>query len=186
MSITLSRLSEGGKGLPCCGLASLSMITQTPLPIIYMHYKAKHDKPDQWRGATSFYYILDMLKEYQVDYNHISRKHMDKGRTLENYLADNPNLYALILTRGHLQVVVGDHVYDQGGVKHVSEHFGRNKYICDVVQIKSTNLGKDSLAYRALLLVTHGVCLTMDQANDIYKQYERKTSYGTDTSLPVS
>lgn len=171
MSKTISKLSNGGKGLPCCGLASLAMVTNTPLPIIYRHYQSKYNKPKQWRGATNFWNIKVMMAQYGLVYKAVSRKDMEAGRTLANFIKDNPTFYGIVRTKGHLQVVMASSVYDQGGIKDISIHFGRNKYICDYAQITGQENISTNMDYRYLLLITDGVCSTMEEARKLYETY---------------
>lgn len=166
MSETLNKLSNGGKGLPCCGLASLAAVTRTPLPIMYLHYRARYNKPKQWRGSTHFHHTRAMLDLYLVDYDYIERP----AKTLENYLKEKPNSYALIRTTKHIQTCLGSAVFDQNGTRDISEYWGKGKYVLDVIKIKGIKL--DNLDYRCLLLVTDGACDTMEEARKLYKRYE--------------
>lgn len=137
-----------------------------------MHYRARYNKPKQWRGATSTSHVLDMMKLYQVQYELVNRRDMPQGRTLENFIKDNPGFYGLVHTDRHLQVVLGSQVYDQGGAKDISIHFGKNKYIQSYARVTGSN--NESMDYRYLMLVSDGVVNTMQEAKELYNHYMKE------------
>lgn len=166
MSETLEKLSNGGSGLPCCGLAAMALVTRTPLTIMYLHYRARFKKPKQWRGGTYFYNTIRMLRLYQLDFVHSS----NHKRELKGYMQDNPSMYAVVRTTGHVQTVLGQLVSDQNGTKHIDDYHGKNKHVLDVLKIK--DMPDLPLAYRALMLVNDEVCTSMQEAYKLYEPYQ--------------
>lgn len=170
-SKVLDKLVSDPANMPCCGLAAVAAVTNTPLPIIYMHYKRLFNMPDKWRGGTQTTKLCHMLDKYMVKYE---ARYMQRRQYLENYVRDNPIAYAMVRTTRHIQVVLGDSVLDQGGVKAISSYTLKSKIVSDVWDIKECNLAKDNYTYRALLLVTDGVVTTMAQGELLYERYGKQ------------
>lgn len=158
-------LSSTRAFMPCCGLASLAYVTRTPLPIMYMHYRAKFDMPKQWRGSTELWRLKELAREYQLTIADNGRQNCE----LLTFCENNPSFFGMVRTTRHIQVVLGRAIFDQGGIKDIAEHWGRNKYVLNAIEV--SDRPELSLEYRYLMLVTSGAANNFNHAKELYKSY---------------
>lgn len=119
------KMAEQAKTMGCCGLAAVSLVTNSPLYDTYVVARDTFNKKKSWRGITSVNQIAVLVK------SHIPEAELVAGisERLNIFMAnaDKDGVY-LCMSSNHAFVVYGDWVADQCGFydKCSSEFVNRN------------------------------------------------------------
>ena len=128
-----------------CGVQAVAVVAGISLNDAFVQFK-KHckfiAKRKRWSGGTHYEDRLVVLDKLNVKYDKLLQKVGNKpewhnsckigyGMTLQRFIKDvaNPNHVYMVTTTGHVQLVRGGQVLDQGGVKEIAEFRGKRKRI---------------------------------------------------------
>ena len=138
---------------PNCGITAIAVATGISFDKSWnLHKQVNFRKRDgRWKGSThdgERKLVLHKLKIKFVNhicYNKFNFKYKKSSVvpfshypiTLRKYIELNCNKTStyIITTTGHVQVVKGKSVVDQGGVKTIEGFWGRNKKVVSVIEI---------------------------------------------------
>tara|TARA_A100001201_G_C4069877_1_gene195437 strand:- start:151 stop:678 length:528 start_codon:yes stop_codon:yes gene_type:complete len=132
-----------------CGVQAVAVVAGISLNDAFIQFK-KHckfiAKRKRWSGGTHYEDRLVVLDKLNVKYDKLVRKQktgnnkVDKigyGMTLQRFIKDvaNPNHVYMVTTTGHVQLVYGNNVLDQGGVVDINDYWGKRKKISHTVLV---------------------------------------------------
>lgn len=118
---------------PLCGIYALHVLTGLTVKHWFNKYKREYGKSDKWRGATTEWGILNLLRKRNVK--------MKVNATPKSTLATFVDMECamkdtwLILLNNHWIVIKEQMVIDQGGIRFVDDHWGKRKRIQKAIKI---------------------------------------------------
>jgi len=123
----------GGQGN--CALASVAIITKTPINHVTNVCKKLGNKRGNWKGSVSMNLLLELMKHFNI--KHESRSWFFRNNTLKKWAMceADPNKKYLVVTTGHAQVVQSGIVADQNNTSVISDYNGRNKKLVHIFEI---------------------------------------------------
>jgi hypothetical protein len=126
-------LPVGSRMGPNCGVTAVAVAARVPFNLAWD--ACRNNKRANWKGRTSLRDRLNALRSLGVPYED-KGTYVYKRQTLQTYVRRlDPSARYMITTTGHVQMVEGEMVLDQHGVRHVSEFWGRRKLVLHVIRI---------------------------------------------------
>lgn len=115
-----------------CGVQAVAVVAGISLTKAFRVFQ-EHcaiARQGNWKGGTRYGDRVKVLDQLGVKYDKLDPAHT-KGLTLQRFIKDvaNPNHVYMVTTTGHVQLVRGGQVLDQGGVKEIAEFRGKRKRI---------------------------------------------------------
>ena len=132
-----------------CGVQAVAVVAGISLTEAFGKFR-KHcnrvKRKRRWHGGTKHDERLIVLNKLNVKYYELVKQQktcdykVDKigyGMTLQRFIKDvaNPNHVYMVTTTGHVQLVYGNKVLDQGGVVDINDYWGKRKKISDTVLV---------------------------------------------------
>ena len=116
-----------------CGVQAVAVVAGIGLPRCFRVFQETcrniKDKP-RWKGSTYYQDRIRVLNKLGIKYQELDTKHT-RNLTLQRFVKDvaNPNHVYMVTTTRHVQLVRGNQVLDQGGVKKIADFWGKRKKI---------------------------------------------------------
>jgi len=115
-----------------CGVQAVAVVAGISLTKAFRVFQ-EHcalARQGNWKGGTRYGDRVKVLDKLGVKYDKLDPAHTN-GLTLQRFIKDvaNPNHVYMVTTTGHVQLVRGGQVLDQGGVKEIAEFHGKRKRI---------------------------------------------------------
>ena len=127
-----------------CGVQAVAVVAGISLNDAFVQFK-KHCKrvasKKRWHGGTKHDERLIVLNKLNVKYDKLLQKmhpySIGYGMTLQRFIKDvaNPNHVYMATTTGHVQLIHGNKVLDQGGVVDINDYWGKRKKISHTVLV---------------------------------------------------
>tara|TARA_R100001440_G_scaffold18866_1_gene31927 strand:+ start:279 stop:803 length:525 start_codon:yes stop_codon:yes gene_type:complete len=131
-----------------CGVQAVAVVAGISLNDAFVQFK-KHCKrvasKKRWHGGTKHDERLVVLDKLNVKYDKLLQQHKRNGilystgfdMTLQRFIKDvaNPNHVYMVTTTGHVQLIHGNKVLDQGGVVDINDYWGKRKKISHTVLV---------------------------------------------------
>jgi len=115
--------------LPCCGVTAIAVFTGAKFEDVWNHIKLHGRKGANWKGSTYHRDQRSAMKAFNKGRTVV--KKVEERMTLKTFQKHHarPGVMYMIRTTRHQQVLYGEYVVDQGGVRHISEYHGARKYV---------------------------------------------------------
>ncbi len=127
-----------------CGVQAVAIVAGISLTEAFGKFR-KHCKrvasKKRWHGGTKHEERVAILQQLNVKYEKLVQKGssyiIGHGMTLQRFIKDvaNPNHVYMVTTTGHVQLIHGNKVLDQGGVVDIQDYWGKRKKISNTVLV---------------------------------------------------
>jgi len=134
-----------------CGVQAVAIVAGISLTEAFGKFR-KHCKrvasKKRWHGGTKHEEREAVLDKLNVKYDLLLQKVGNRpewhnsckigyGMTLQRFIKDvaNPNHVYMVTTTGHVQLIHGNNVLDQGGVVDIQDYWGKRKKISHTVLV---------------------------------------------------
>jgi hypothetical protein len=116
-----------------CGVQAVAVAAGKSLNECFNLFRQHCDRVKRkrrWCGGTHYSEREKVLNAIGIQYEVLPQSHTE-GMTMQRFMRDvaNPNHVYMVTTTGHVQLVRGNQVLDQGGIKDIADHWGKRKRI---------------------------------------------------------
>jgi hypothetical protein len=118
----------------CCGIAAVAAVSGVDFPTAFRFFRAGRSR--KYMGRTNHYDRVRALNNFGIDYTDLTDKVRGKLPLASwvRHFADKNATY-LVTTRNHAQVISGDYVLDQSGVRPVYNDWTGSRGVLSVLEI---------------------------------------------------
>ena len=127
-----------------CGVQAVAVVAGISLDDAFAQFKRNCKRvasKKRWAGGTKHEERVAILQQLNVKYEKLIQKGssyiIGHGMTLQRFIKDvaNPNHVYMVTTTGHVQLIHGNNVLDQGGVVDIQDYWGKRKKISNTVLV---------------------------------------------------
>lgn len=116
-----------------CGVQAVAVVAGISLTKAFRVFQENIPRTRRrrtWDGGTFHSERVKVMDKLGVKYEQLDPAHT-KGVTMQRFIKDvaNPNHVYMVTTTGHVQLIRGNQVLDQGGIKDIADHWGKRKRI---------------------------------------------------------
>lgn len=124
--------------LPVCGVMAVSVITKRPFQEVFNFFATQ--RGSRWKGSLTVVEMFDAFRFYgvkierSIELTRAYHKAPINKFIHHSYLYDHESTF-FVDTYKHVQVVRGNQVVDQGGIKQIGDYRWKRKRIVDIYRV---------------------------------------------------
>lgn len=136
--VTISEISSE----PVCGVVAIAVATSKPFKYVKQRLTSTHKS--NWRGSLRHSEITSTIKKLGTDLtrdNTLTKQYIDRPlhEFVQHTFIKQPNATYLVFNNNHVQIVRGNMVVDQGGLKKIGDYHWRRKRVKIIYEIKNNS-----------------------------------------------